>query len=204
MSFTQDILDALAPMLYAEATTGGALSDYLEGLCLPYELVETWVSDTDTHIGWSLILDPDRCPVEALPWLAQLVGMTLDTALSEANQRQQIKDVSNWRRGTPGAIKGAPAPYLTGTKSVILRERYDGSGNDAPYDFEVITLASETTDAVKVLAAVTAQKPGGDRLTYVNSAGQDLQSLKDNFATLQTVKDSFATLDGIRTNTLGA
>lgn len=204
MSFTQDVLDALAPMLYAEGTTGSALTDYVTGLSLPFELVETWVSDTDEDIGWSLLLDIDRCPVEALPWLAQIVGMTLNTALSEADQRQQLHDVSNWKRGTPGAIRGAPAPYLTGTKTVVLRERFDGSGNDAPYDFEVITLSSETTDATKVLAALTTQKPTGDRLTYVNSTGQDLQDVKDNYVTLQILKDSFATLGGIKTNTLGA
>lgn len=204
MSFAQDVLDALAPMLYAEADTGSALTDYATGVSLPFELVEEWVSDTDTDIGWSLLLDVDRCPVEALPWLAQIVGLSLDTALSEADQRQQIEDVSNWKRGTPGAIIGAPAPYLTGTKTVVLRERYDGSGNDAPYDFEVITLSTETTDAVAVEAALRSQKPTGDRLTYVNSTGQDLQAVKDNYATLQTLKDSFATLGGIKTNTLGA
>lgn len=204
MSFAQDVLDALTPMLYAESTTGSALTDYVTGVSLPFELVEEWVSDTDTDIGWSLLLDVDRCPVEALPWLAQIVGLRLNTALSEADQRQQIHDVSNWKRGTPGAIKGAPAPYLTGTKTVVLRERFDGSGNDAPYDFEVITLASETTNATTVEAAFRSQKPVGDRLTYVNSTGQDLQDIKDNYATLQDLKNAFATLNGIKTNTLGA
>lgn len=203
MTFTTDILDALAPMLYAEADTDNALTDYLTGLSQPFELVETWASDTDTHIGWSLLLDVERCPVEALPWLAQIVGLTLDTSLSEADQRQQIEDVSNWKRGTPDAIKSVPAPYLTGSKTVIFRERYDGSGNDAPYYMEVITLASETTDATKVESAIRAQKAEGNILTYVNATGQDLQSVKDNFATLQDVKDTYATLGGLKTNTPG-
>lgn len=202
--FAQDVLDALLPMLYADVAPDTPLTDYVTGLSQPFELVEEWASDTDTQVGWSLLLDVDRCPLEALPWLAQLVGLRLNTALSEADQRQQLHDVSNWKRGTPGAIIGAPKPYLTGTQSVVLRERYDGSGNDAPYDFEVITVASETTDEDAVLAALTAQKPGGDRLTYVNASGPDLQYIKDNFATLQDLKNAYATLGGIKTNTLGA
>lgn len=202
--FTQDILDALAPMLYAESS-GGPLTDYLTGISRPFVLVEDWVSDTDDgDIGWSLLLDPDRCPVEALPWLAQIVGLTLNTSLSEADQRQQLHDVSNWKRGTPGAIKGAPAPFLTGTKTVVLRERYDGTGNDAPYDFEVITLSSETTDPAMVLAALISQKPAGNRLTYVNSSGQDYQDIKDNFTHYSDVKAAYLTYNGIKTNTLGA
>lgn len=203
MSFAQEVLDALAPMLYAEATTGDALTEYVTGLSLPFELVEAWASDTNTDIGWSLLLDIDRCPVEALPWLAQIVGLKLNTALSVANQRQQIHDAPNWKRGTPGAMAGAPAPYLTGSKTVIFRERYDGSGNDAPYYVEVITLVAETTDATKVEAVIRAQKPGGIILTYVNASGPDLQFIKDNYATLQTIKDTFLTLGGLKAGTPG-
>lgn len=202
--FTQDILDALAPMLYAEPTGTGPLTSYLTGLSRPYELVEDWASDTPTEVGWSLLLDPDRCPAEALPWLAQIVGLVLDTSLSEDDQRATIKATPNWKRGTPGAMRSAPLPWLTGTQSVVIRERYDGSGNDAPQDIEVITLSSETTDAAKVEAAIRSQKPAGDRLVYVNSSGQDLQNVKDDYSTLADVKAAYATLSGIKTNTLGA
>lgn len=203
MSYAQDVLDALAPMLYAEVSTGDALTDYVTGLSLPFELVETWASDTDTHIGWSLLLDVDRCPVEALPWLAQIVGLKLNTGLSVADQRQQIHDAPNWKRGTPGAMRAAPAPYLTGAKTVILRERYDGSGNDAPYYIEAITYTAETPNPTIVEAAIRSQKAGGIILTYVTASGPDLQFVKDNYATLQTIKDTFLTLGGLKAGTPG-
>ena len=203
MSFTQDLLDALAPMLYAESGTGNALTAYLGGLGLPFDLVESWASDTATETGWSLMLDVDRCPDEALPWLGQIVGLRMAPGLSPDDQRQQIKDVANWKRGTLGAIAGAPAPFLTGTKTVIVRERYDGSGFDAPYYIEVITYAAETLDPVKVEAAIRGQKAAGIILTYVCEAGQDLQQLKDNHTDLQNVKDSYTTLAGIRADTPG-
>lgn len=201
--FAQDVLDALAPMLYAEATTGNALADYVTGVSQPFELVEEWASDTDTDIGWSLLLDIDRAPVEALPWLAQIVGLKLNTALSVADQRQQIHNTPNWKRGSPGAMKAAPAPFLTGTKTVILRERYDGSGNDAPYDIEVITYTAETPNSAAVLAAVTKQKATGLILTYVTIAGQDYQTVKDNYVTYQALKDAYVTYQGVKANLVG-
>lgn len=201
MSFTSDVLDALAPMLYSG---NEPLGDYLGGLSLPFELVETWASDTDTHIGWSLLLDVDRCPVEALPWLAQMIGMTLDTSLSEANQRQQISQAGNWKRGTLPAMQAAPAPYLTGSKAVIVRERYDGSGNDAPYYMEVITFDAETPNPTLVEAAVRKQKAAGIILTYVHLAGEDYQTVKDENATYGVLKSNYLTYGGVKSHQLGA
>lgn len=193
MSFTQDVLDSLAPMLYAESQTGNALTAYIGGLCSVFELVEEWASDTSEHIGWSLILDVDRCPNEALPWLAQIVGLTLPPGLIPADQRQQIKDVANWKRGTLNAIKAAPAPYLIGNKTVIVRERYNGTTQDAPYYIEVITYQAETPNPAAVEAAIRAQKAAGVILTYVNAIGQDWQSVKDHYATWQDVKNHYPT-----------
>lgn len=202
-NFAQDVLDALAPMLYAEDSTGNALTDFITGISQPFELVEEWASDTDTKVGWSLLLDVDRCPLEALPWLAQIVGLRLNTALSEADQRQQIEDAPNWKRGTPGAMKAAPMPYLTGTKTVIIRERYDGSGNDAPYAIQATTYSSETADAVIVEAAIRSQKAAGLILTYVELSGQDYQTVKDNYATYQALKDAYVTYQGVKSNLVG-
>lgn len=200
-SFAQEILDTLTPMLYDPATA--PLTSYVEGLSSVFQLIEDWASDTDTAVGWSLLVDVDRCPSEALPWLAQLVGVRLTGGLSAADQRQQIKSLANWKRGTPAAIEAAPAPYLTGTKTVILRERYDGSGNDAPAYLEVITYTSETADAVAAEAAIRAQKPAGLILTYNIIDGQDLQQVKDNYATLQDVKNAYVTLQGVKSNLVG-
>lgn len=198
-SFAQAVLDALAPMLYAEADTDNALTVFTEGICIPFQLVEDWASDTDEDVGWSLLLDIDRCPDEALPWLGQIVGISNLGSLPTADdQREQIRNLVNWKRGTVSAMSSAPLPYLTGSKTVLFRERFDGSGNDAPYDIQVITYAAETTDAVMTEAAIKAQKPGGDRLVYVNAAGQDLLQLKTNYATLQAVKDHYSTLSGIK------
>lgn len=199
-SFAQEILDKLAPMLYGDSAP---LTAYVEGLSTPFQLIEDWASDTDTDTGWSLLLDVDRCPDEALPWLAQLVGVQLTQGLNAANQRLQIKTLANWKRGTPSAMAAAPGPYLTGTKTVIFRERYDGSGNDAPYNVEVITLTAETPNSTIVEAAIRSKKPAGIILDYEVLTGQDLQHIKDTYATLQDLANAYLTLQGVEANILG-
>jgi hypothetical protein len=187
-SFAVAILEALDPMRYPGAE---ALDTYLIGLSRPFELIEYYASDTDTDIGWSLLLSLDRCPVEALPWLAQIVGVKLPQNLNESEQRNYIAQVSNWRRGTLGAIAGAANPTLTGDRTVIIRERYDGSGIDAPYYMEVVTYSAETPNPAATEAAIRSQKPAGIILTYTVLAGQDFQHVKDTYATLQDVKDRY-------------
>lgn len=182
------------------------LVTYVEGLAVPFQLVEDWASDTDDgETGWSLLVDVDRCPVEALPWLGQFVGVKVDTSLTEADQRQQIHDLANLRRGTIGALTSAPAPYLTGSKTVIFRERYDTANTlvDSPGHLTVITYTSETPDSAKVLAALLAQKPAGLILHYNVNAGQDFQQLKDNYATFQDVKDAYPTFEGVKSDEPG-
>lgn len=201
--FAQDLLDALAPMLYAENETNHALGTYLTGLSRPFELVESWASDTDTEPGWSLLLDIDRCPDEALPWLAQLCGIKLAPGLSASNQRAQIDSLASFKRGTPSAIKAAPLPYLTGTKSVTLRERYDGSANDAPNHLQVLVLDTEVVDSVAAEAATRAQKPAGNIMTFTILTGQDYQHIKDTYTSYQDVKNAYHTYQGVKLNQPG-
>jgi hypothetical protein len=201
-TFAQAILDKLAPMLYDPATD--PLTTYITGISDPFELIQDWASNTDAgEVGWSLLVDVMRCPDEALPWLAQLVGVRLTPGISSMDQRLQIEGLANWKRGTPAAMAAAPGPYLTGTKTVIFRERYDGTANDAPYYLEVATLDTETASPATVEAAIRAQKPAGIILDYEVITGQDFQAIKDNYAAFQDVKNAYLTFQGIRTNLVG-
>lgn len=218
-SFSAELYKHVAPMAWDDANQGYALAYFCKAIGQLFQVVEDLSRDQvlpggKVAPGWSQALDAVRCPGYALPWLAQFVGATVDQRLSEANQRQQLEQVNNWRRGTLAAIQSAPMPYLTGTKSVVVRERFNGNtGLPDPYYFEVITLFSETPDAVpnglgqwtspSVLAALTAQKPAGLVMTYVALDGQDFQTVKTNFGTLQNVKDTYVTLAGLRAGVPG-
>lgn len=151
---------------------GGALTGDDEGLDWPLLRfldgvghllgeVADLVRDTDAGPGWSVLLDVDRAPANTLPYLAQFVGVRLPGGLTEAQQRQRIKETDGWRRGSPGAIKGAARQHLTGTQTVRLRERLD----DHAYRFRVRTYEVETPDQQAVEEALRAQKPAG--LTFV-------------------------------------
>src|SRR5437764_7240325 len=115
-----------------------------------YQLVEDLVRDTLDGPGWSALVDLDRCPDVALPWLAQLVGVRLLPGSTPDEQRARIASTDGFRRGTRDAMIAAARATLTGAGTVILRER-DGDPVAEPIDYAyrltAITYADETPDA---------------------------------------------------------
>jgi hypothetical protein len=81
-----------------------------------------------TILGWTRLLDPERCPGWALPWLAQFAGVKLTTGLTEAQQREQITSPPAFLRGTPAATRAAVATKSTSKDPTKVRivERTDG------------------------------------------------------------------------------
>lgn len=145
--------------------------------------------------GWSVLLDLERIDPKGLGWLAQLVGVQLDPNLADAEQRDRIGSTDGFRRGTPGALDGAARQYLTGTKTVVIRERYGGA-----WKLNIVSFDSETPDPDRVLAAILSQKPAGITLDYNVLPGQDFQSLLDDHDDFQDVLDTYADLDDVRLN----
>ncbi|HEX8762925.1 MAG TPA: hypothetical protein VF733_04170 [Candidatus Saccharimonadales bacterium] len=167
--FKQSLIDLLEPMFYADAQNGNSLNIYLSSIGDElFQFVEDWASDTDAgQPGYSLLVDITRSPDIGLPWLAQFVGAIVTSGATPAVQRQQVQSLSAWGRGTVAALQAAPLPWLTGTQTVVIKER-----DTSPYHLEVYTLASETTNATAVQNALLAQKPAGLQMTYINYAGQ--------------------------------
>jgi hypothetical protein len=159
--------DALAPYTRADAAHGYALGTFLMALTLGAEDIATLVRDDPETgaVGWSAIVDADRAPEWALPWLAALVGVRDDAALTEAERRDRIKTRAGQQRGTLKAITDAPKPFLTGTKTVTVTERVGGNA----WQLAVSTLAAETPDPDRVEAAIRAEKPAGIVLTYTTT-----------------------------------
>ncbi len=168
-TFKQSLVDLLQPMLYDDVNQDSSLDTYLGGLSDPlFQVVDDWASDTDDgKPGYSILIDINRCPDYALPWLAQFVGAKLTVGLPPDQQREQIRGLGNWKRGTVAAMQAAPLPYLTGSQTVVIHER-----DTSPYHFLVYTLSSETPDQNKVLQALLSQKPAGLQMQYIVYAGQ--------------------------------
>jgi hypothetical protein len=170
---TRPVVSADTELLYAtlgpwsRSDTSYTLLTWLDGVMSQLQKIDDLVRESPNPPGWHTLMDPNLCPDYALPWLGQLVGVTVDLSLSVANQRTQILNEAGFTRGTPTALKLVAQQYLTGTKTVTLTER-DGSSISmlspgAP------TLSFATTGGT--LAAATAVNY---RIVARNSSGVTL------------------------------
>jgi hypothetical protein len=138
---------------------------------------EPWSLSPDDLARWrasrrtrpSALADPDQADPSWLPWLAQLVGATLDPAASDTERRDTIRyATSGWRAGTRQAIADAARTALTGTQfaKVMPHTIPAPGGGTQPgdvWDVTVVTRVAETPDPDAVLGAILRKgvKPAG-------------------------------------------
>lgn len=149
------------------------LLKYVDSLMSNLQPLVDLVRDTEDHPGWARLLDVDNAPSEALPWLAQFVGVTPLRGLSDEAQRLRIKEAAGWQRGSVNAIRAAAQQFLTGSRLVEVYER-DG---DNPWRFRVRTYLAETPNAQAVRDAVEALKPAGLVFVHEVQAGITIDAL---------------------------
>lgn len=199
-TFAARLYAMLAPLAAEDERTGWSLLTYVNALGVMFQLIEDWVRDSEDGPGWSLLLDINRCPPEALPWLAQFAGVRLVAGQTDAQDRQRILSTGGFQRGTRAAMIGAAQATLTGAKTVLFRER---SGNPAQspeyaYVLGVTTYASQTPDPTATRNALLGQKPAGIVLNYATTPGQTWQQLRDSGRTWAQVKAAYATWNDVR------
>lgn len=175
---------ALGPLTRGDDRHGWVLLNLCAALAAPLADVEDFASDTDTHPGWGRMLDPRVAPARALPWLGQLVGAVVPAGSSESVARELVQANPTWQRGTPAALTAAVRAVLTGSRTVLLTERYTGSA----YQVRVSTYAAETSDLAAVTAAVNAALPAGLVATVTVLTGWSVAQAEAAFAG-QTVAD---------------
>jgi hypothetical protein len=166
-SFADEVYDKISPLTDPDAGLGYPLRSFIRALGGMMQQVDWLAQDSPDGPGWSRLVNLSLAPTEALPWLAQFVGVDVDPSLDDASQRYLIARVSKWERGTPASIIAAAQTTLTGTKTVTLVER-----NGSAYNLTVVTKASETPNPAATLAALLSQKPAGIILSYQNIDGQ--------------------------------
>lgn len=200
--FGQDVYQAVAPLAYADEEHGYPLALFADAFGRMFQPVDDLAGDTAEGPGWSQAVDIDRAPPEALGWLAQFTGVTLDPTLDDTAQRAWIRAGSGMKRGTPAAIVAAARKHLTGTQTVVINERDAGACPSEPaYGLTVITFTSETPDPAVTEADIRAAKPAGLVLQYLTADGMNFALLKTDYATFGDVKSTFATFDALRTGT---
>lgn len=170
------------------ALTTGALSD-----------VHDYVTDQEDRPGWQVLLDPTRAPAVILPWLAQFNGAVLREDMNEEARRNAIRDPEAFGRGTLAAIRSVAERRLTGTKTVLITERYTGSA----WRLLIETLEEETPEAALTEAEITAeQKPIGILLFFNKRVNWDWGEAKASLEHLTwgDVVEDFATWLDYRTH----
>src|SRR5262245_26265752 len=183
----QRTYDRLEPMQWDEPNQGYALAWYLKMAASMSDEIDLYASDqADGTPGWAILLDPDTCPDKALPWLAQFVGVSLPAGLTRQQKIDLIFARIGWTRGTPQSMIDAAKHTMTGTQTVIFRERHPDA-----YALDVLTFTDETPDPAATEAAIRSMKPAGILLTYHCFDGQDYQLIYDNFATYQQIYDTY-------------
>jgi len=173
-SFAATLYDSMAPLAAQDSIYNWSLLILCNAIGQMYQLVDDWVRDQPAGLGWTILLDLNRCPTYALAWLGQFVGVRIPAGLTDAQQRAWILSTPGWKRGTPAAMVAAVQATLTGTKSVTLVER-DGD----PYNLTVKTLTAETPNPTATANAIASQKPAGLVLgTYTPAATQTWATMK--------------------------
>lgn len=195
------LYDALDPAF----TTGDEGRDWAAlNLCAALvsgdiDAIESYVMGTDDALpAWAPIFDPATAPVEALPYLAQFAGARLRADMSEAQIRDAISDPEVFRRGSPAHIVAVAKRRLTGTKTVLLQERYTGSA----YRIRIATIAGETPDSAATQAEIIREaKPIGVRLFFNANPAWTWAELVAEDATWTAETGAYPTWGAVETHT---
>lgn len=160
------LYERLGPVATYDAENGYVVQYIAEALALPQAVVDEVMVDGD-QLAWQPALDPDTCPADWLPWLAQFPGVTLlPSDLTEAQRRARIKAAAGFYRGTQRAMIGAVQATLSAPDAPVTILTNVG---DDRWALEVITRTADTPDPAASERAARSQKPGGFLLTYVVS-----------------------------------
>lgn len=190
-SVAQDVYDGMEPVLTKDVSLGYPAKTYIGSLGLMVQEIDDYTRDgPNGEPGWYVFMDLNLCPEKALDWLGQFRGVRMAPNLSAAEKRIKIISVDGFKRGTPGAIASAAAQSLTGSKTVVLHERYGGA-----WKLRVITYDGETPYPDRVVADILTQKPGGITLDYETLPGQDYQSVFDNYTDYADVDSTYTDYD---------
>jgi Phage tail protein (Tail_P2_I) len=158
------------------------------------------IDDVDDLAAWEVVFDPLRCPAEFLPYLAQFDGAIFRPDMDEEGRRNAIRAPEAFARGRLSSIEAVAKRRLTGTKTVVVTERYTGDA----WKLRVETLASETPEPAETKREIVEfQKPIGIVLffnTRTPWTWGEVKAESKTFPTWASVKTAFPTWKDLRTH----
>lgn len=199
-------LTRLAPWLTASSDPTGDQATYLSAISAMGEQLFSLIwdqgdpDDPDYQPGWGSLFDVDLCPTQFLPFLAQMVGVSIPTGTDDTDARQLIRVEQGMQRGTVAAIVAAASRFLSsGSPTLFERTAADGSTPDA-YHFVIVVTTADVTDAVQLAAAVDACKPGGVMWTLIETSSWTIAELEAAYTTVADVEAAFVNIAHLETD----
>lgn len=199
-SIAEDVYASVAAFSAGDASHEYALLHLCEAMGMQNQVILDLMVETDEGVGWSALFDIDRCPVWALDWLGQHVGVRVPPSITDDTlKRAWIKDAAGWRRGRVSSLQAAVRDTLTGLQRVVVRQRFDPSDPsvDSPGHIQIKTYTSETPSSDATERAARAAKRGLLVMHFDVVDGQDLLQLETNHTTLGDIEAAYATLADI-------
>lgn len=209
-SVAEEIYSGQVAFQVGDEARGWVLLHLCEALGMQQQVVHDIAVDTeDDHAAWSVIWNVERCPEWALPWLGMVRGVRFPQWITSVEtKRQWIREVAGQKRGRPASLVEAVAATLTGSKTVVLRERYraedpDELDPDTAYHIQVRTRSAETPDPAFTARVAEAAKLGGLLLDYEAVDGQDWQQVVDTHATWVDLAAAYPTWQDVVDEPIG-
>jgi hypothetical protein len=122
-AFAQGMYDWLEPIRTGDDAKDYVLAVICGGYGEMFRDVEELVRAQPGRQPWQQAFDIDACPDFQIPWLGQLVGVSVVTGVPAAAQRAQVKAEAGFWRGTVTGLLGAVIQTLTGGLRAHLTER---------------------------------------------------------------------------------
>lgn len=180
---TQFLFDSLVPFVTEQdEALGSPLYNYIDSFGQLIQFVDDLIRDDCEGPGWSIVLDVDRCPTVALPWLGQWVGVRVPPGLDDRTMRNMIRAEQGFHRGTRERIITAVKAFLLPPADVFINER-----DTDPYHFGVIIRANQLIGGT--YADLSTAYPLYSNLTAAFSTyAQYTSSINGIMATLAALK----------------
>jgi hypothetical protein len=194
---TEHWYDEFGVVQPGDEQAGWPLLTLLAGMGVAFGPLHDLVRDTDEGPGWSPLLDPARAPAWALPWLAQLAGVTLTPGAPRRRVARGDHQPARVSPRHPAGDRRRDRADADRRPAVTLRERDGG-----PWLITVITYTAETPDPAAAERAARSQKPAGLLMTFRVDPGWRRRQLEATYST-RTVGDieaAFATVGDLESN----
>jgi hypothetical protein len=183
-----------------DAENGYPWRKVCEAWCAGLQRVYDVVRERDDQAGWdqagwAILLDPDNCPADSLPYLAQYVGAVLTPNMSEEQMRDEIREPTGWARGRLPSITLITKRELTGTQWVRIRPRTPGPG-----EIYIRVLASECPNPSRVEDELLEHGiPAWELLDFEALEGVTVADVaaSSEWTTVADLAEAFATVDDL-------